>query len=180
MLIARGKKKENIVEYLLYMWLIEDQIRALNLEIEAIQQHIIDAYEQPDSVKQEIREWYESLIEMMRMEQVQTNGHLQLNTNVITELNELHQQLLAMPQASLYNMQYHQVLPFIVELRAKGPKESGEIETCITFLYGVWMLKSQQKPLSPETEQALEKISGFLRTLAVYYKKMAEEGLEEA
>ena len=37
MIIASQKKKENIAEYLLYMWQIEDLIRVYKLDIDAIQ-----------------------------------------------------------------------------------------------------------------------------------------------
>lgn len=43
MIIASQKKKENIAEYLLYMWQIEDIIRAYGLDIDQIQKHIIDS-----------------------------------------------------------------------------------------------------------------------------------------
>lgn len=37
MLIAQKLRKENIAEYLLYMWQVEDIIRANKLEIESIE-----------------------------------------------------------------------------------------------------------------------------------------------
>ena len=36
MLIAREKKKNNIAEYILYMWQLEDMLRALKLDMEHI------------------------------------------------------------------------------------------------------------------------------------------------
>ena len=44
MIVARQKKKENIAEYLLYMWQIEDIIRACGGNIDVIQKQIIDGY----------------------------------------------------------------------------------------------------------------------------------------
>ena len=44
MFIASQKKKENIAEYVLYMWQIEDIIRANNLNIESITANIIDKF----------------------------------------------------------------------------------------------------------------------------------------
>ena len=38
MLVASQKRKENIAEYLLYMWQVEDIVRAFNLDIERIRQ----------------------------------------------------------------------------------------------------------------------------------------------
>ena len=45
MLIARQKKQENIAEYLLYMWQVEDIIRACGGDIDLIRQRIIDGYQ---------------------------------------------------------------------------------------------------------------------------------------
>ena len=45
MIIARKKRKENIAEYILYMWQIEDIIRANNLNITKIENNIIQKWE---------------------------------------------------------------------------------------------------------------------------------------
>ena len=83
MIIASQKRKENIAEYLLYMWQIEDIIRANDLDIDKIQHNVIDKYQLDDSLKAQMKEWYESLIDMMRREGVEKSGHLQLNKNII-------------------------------------------------------------------------------------------------
>ena len=41
MIIAQQKRKENIAEYLLYMWQVEDMIRANQLDIDKINDNII-------------------------------------------------------------------------------------------------------------------------------------------
>jgi len=179
MLTAKGKKTENIAEYLLYMWQIEDLIRAFKLDIELIQTQLIDKYDKADEVKQEIREWYESLIVMMKQEDVTERGHLQLNKNVILELTDLHNALTKSHKENFYIMSYYKVLPLIVELRAKpGGSEIGEIETCMNAMYGLLMLRLQRKEVSPETLAATGLISEFLRLLSAKYKQDKEEGLE--
>ncbi len=77
MFIASQKRKENIAEYLLYMWQIEDIIRANNLDIESIRKNVIDRFDLSDEQRQQLTEWYESLIDMMRREDVEKSGHLQ-------------------------------------------------------------------------------------------------------
>ena len=94
MYIASQKRKENIAEYLLYMWQIEDIIRANGLDLDKITVNIIDRYGLDDTQKKEMSEWYESLIDMMRRENVQKSGHLQLNKNIIIQLDDLHHALL--------------------------------------------------------------------------------------
>ncbi|MDD4921386.1 MAG: DUF4924 family protein, partial [Bacteroidales bacterium] len=165
--------------YLLYMWQIEDLIRACNLDIERIQTYIIDGYNQSDEVKRDIREWYESLIEMMKQEEVVNHGHLQLNKNVISELTELHNSLVLSPKESFYTMTYYKVLPLIVELRAKpGASDIGEIETCMNAMYGLLMLRLQKKEVTEETLAATALISDFLRLLSGKYKEDKEKGLD--
>lgn len=173
MFTASEKKRENIAEYLLYMWQIEDMIRAFGLDLDKIQEGIIDRYQGLDpEKKREMREWYESLIDMMRREDVAEKGHLQLNKNVIIALDDLHRRLLADPKFADYAAEYYKTLPLIVELRAKaGDNKADEIETCFNALYGVLMLRLQGKEVSPETEAALKQITRFLALLSKYYKK---------
>jgi len=92
--IAHKLKKENICEYLLYMWQVEDLIRAFGLNIDVLNERIISSYPVSDDERKSLYDWYESLIEMIRIENVQTDGHLQLNKNIIIELDELHGMLL--------------------------------------------------------------------------------------
>ncbi|MBN9300868.1 MULTISPECIES: DUF4924 family protein [Dysgonomonas] len=172
MLIAKKLKEENIAEYLLYMWQIEDIIRANKLDIDIIDKQIISGFEQPQNVKNEIREWYENLIDMMRREDVVEKGHLIINKNVISELTELHNRLLKSPQENEYTEAYYKTLPFIVELRSKTQdKNTPELETCLAALYGFLLMRLQKKEISGETQSALSQISSFLRLLSLKYKE---------
>ena len=180
MITASQKKKENIAEYLLYMWQIEDLIRAYGMDIDKIQSNIIDKYTDiTEAQRKEIRDWYESLIDMMHREGVASKGHIQLNKNVIIALEDLHKRLMKNPKYSAYANQFYATLPLIVELRAKsGDEKPGEIESCFNALYGVLMLRLQQKEVTPETLSAIQQISKFLALLAVYYKKDFNNELE--
>lgn len=172
MLIAKKLKEENIAEYLLYMWQIEDIIRANKLDIDIIDKQIISGFDQPQDVKNEIREWYESLIDMLRREDVVEKGHLIVNKNVISELTELHNRLLKSAQETEYTEAYYKTLPFIVELRSKTQdKNTPELETCLAALYGFLLMRLQKKDISGETQSALSQISSFLRLLSLKYKE---------
>ncbi|SBV97433.1 conserved hypothetical protein [uncultured Dysgonomonas sp.] len=172
MLIAKKLKEDNIAEYLLYMWQIEDIIRVNKLDIDIIDKQIISGFEQPQNVKNEIREWYENLIDMMRREDVMEKGHLIINKNVISELTELHNRLLKSLQENEYTEAYYKTLPFIVELRSKTQdKNTPELETCLAALYGFLLMRLQKKEISGETQSALSQISSFLRLLSLKYKE---------
>lgn len=170
MYIASQKYKENIAEYLLYMWQIEDIIRANGLDIERIKKNVIDRFNLDPAREKEMTEWYESLIDMMRREGVEKEGHLQLNKNVIIQLTDLHLALLKDPRFPEYTAEFYKTLPYIVELRAKaGENPAGEIETCFNALYGMLMLRLQSKEISPETQNAITQISRFIARLTKDY-----------
>ena len=172
MIIAKQKRNENIAEYLLYMWQVEDLIRANHFDIDSIRRTVISQYDQPDEVKEEIARWYEELIEMMRSEGVMEKGHIQLNKNVIITLTDLHLRLLKSPKEMIYGAAYYKTLPYIVQLRAKsGGEELPELETCFNAIYGFLLLRMQGKPVSPETQEAIKQISSFLALLAEKYRE---------
>lgn len=179
MIIAKKLKEDNISEYLLYMWQVEDLIRANNLDIDKIDSRIISRFEQPENVKLEIREWYENLIDMMHREGVAEKGHLIINKNVIADLTDLHLRLLKASTEADYTEAYYKTLPFIVELRAKSSnKDIPEIETCFAALYGYLLMRLQKKEVSGETQAAISQISSFLRLLSQKYKSDRDGKLE--
>ncbi len=176
MYIASHKRKENIAEYLIYMWQIEDIIRANDLDIDKIKNNVIDRYGLNDDQRKEMTGWYESLIDMMRREGITKKGHLQLNRNVMSQLIELHQALLKDPRFADYTSEFYKTLPYIVELRSKaGDEATGEIETCFTALYGMLMLRLKSKEITSATENAMRQISSYIALLARHYHVDREE-----
>lgn len=172
MIVASQLRKTNIAEYLLYMWQVEDTIRAFNFDIDKIRQHLVF----PDSLdnKEQIYEWYESLIDMMLREDIKVSGHLQMNKNILGALADLHKRVLADPSNKFdrYRKEFYTTLPFIVELRAKsGNADYGEIETCFTALYGMLLMHLAKKEPAPETKKAFDQISRFVALLADYFHR---------
>lgn len=180
MYIASQKRKENIAEYLLYMWQIEDIIRANGMDLDKIKSNVIDRFSLSPEQYKEMAEWYESLIDMMHREDVTAKGHLQLNKNVLIQLDDLHLRLLKDPKHPDYAAEFYKTLPYIVELRSKqGDNKTDEIETCFTALYGALMLKLNGVEISKDTTTALTQISRFIALLAHYYQLDQEDKLDE-
>ena len=170
MRIAQSLKEKNIAEYLIYMWQVEDLIRANGCDIDKLEANVINRF--PEDERPALEKWYGNLCDMMRAEGVTEKGHLQINCNVILNLTELHGALLASTKYPFYNAAYFKALPFIVELRQRnGHKDEPELETCFEALYGVLLLRLQKKEVSPGTAKAMEAVSGFLSMLANYYEK---------
>ena len=179
MIIASQKRKENIAEYLLYMWQIEDIIRANGLDLDKIKANVIDRHtELTDEQRRQMEEWYESLIDMMHREGVEKSGHLQLNKNVIVQLVQLHDALLKDPRFGEYTKRFYASLPFIVELRSKaGDDPKGEIETCFNALYAMLMQRLRGAAATPDTQAAVSQISQFIALLSHYFHLDEKEEL---
>lgn len=180
MIIAQQKRQENIAEYLLYMWQVEDLLRACHLDIDMVEKTVISRYDVDDKTRHEISEWYESLIKMMELENVRERGHIRVCHNVLIRLEDLHRQLLAdQGRFPEYHADYYRTLPYIVQLRSAIPEDQrpGELETCFNALYGVMMLHLQGKEISQDTGAAISQISHFIGMLAAYYKLDEEKPL---
>jgi hypothetical protein len=160
------------------MWQVENMIRALKLDMDLINHQIISQYTVSEQEKKEIYNWYESLIEMMRMESKQENGHIQLNTNIIIELDDFHQAILNSNKIPAYNSKFYHVLPFINQLKMKNNVNLGDIETCFNFQYGIMLLKMKNTEISTSTIEAQTEISKFMVLLARNYKLYKEGELE--
>ena len=179
MFIAQELRKSNIAEYLLYMWQVENIIRAFDCSLSRIRKEYIERFEYDDEQKEELTDWYGNLIRMMNQEGCREQGHLQINKVVMQQLQELNAQLLSSSKFPFYNAEYYKVLPYIVELRNRGTnKEENEVETCFNTLYGVMMLRLQKKEITANTDHAIKEITTFIGMLSDYYKKDKEEPLE--
>ena len=173
MIIAQQKKKDNIAEYLLYMWQVEDLLRACDLDDDRIDQLLVSRFNDivPSEQIPAIRQWYLELRDMMLSEGKRQSGHLQINVNVIADMTELHLRLLKEGQDAIYTSCFYSTLPYIVELRGReGENKLGELETCFTALYGLMILNMQKREISEQTKAAMQQISKFIALLADKYK----------
>ena len=89
MFISQELRKKSIAEYLLYMWQIEDIIRAYGCSLSRIKHEYIDRFDYTEEQKEEMTDWYGNLITMMNTEGCREKGHLQINKIVIQQLSEL-------------------------------------------------------------------------------------------
>ncbi len=161
------------------MWQIEDTIRAYNLDIDKIASDYIPKFQLDDKRNEELKGWYENLIQMMREEGMEEQGHLQINKNIILLLTDLHLQIMKSPKFPFYSAAYYKALPFIVEYRNKSNgQEKSEIENCFDALYMVMLLKAQGTQITAETAAAIDNIVKLLGMLSEYYKKDKANELE--
>ncbi len=179
MIIAKEKRSENIIEYLLYMYQIEDIIRASNFDLSLINSSIVQNYDQPEDVKLEILQWYEDHINFLKTEGKQNGGHLVYLENIANDLQDLHFKLLNTGTEKEYKELYDKASPSIQILKSKTQgQENYEINLSVNGLYGYLLLKLRKENISRETEDSINDISQMLALLANKYQKI-ETGKEE-
>ena len=116
-------KKENIAEYILYLWQMEDYLRA---------------FPQNADATPELHE----LNEMMHREGIMNGGHLALANNALNELEELHAQL--MDEDAMYRASIIRLQPSLNLLKAKTDRPTmSDLEACFTLLYQIMLLHLQ-------------------------------------
>ncbi|MBQ2067510.1 MAG: DUF4924 family protein [Paludibacteraceae bacterium] len=142
-------KKDNIAEYILYLWQMEDYLRAFPLNAEATPE-------------------LHDLNEMMHREGIMDGGHLALANNALAELIDLHTTLLdedAMYRAAIIRLQ-----PSLNLLKAKTDRPTmSDIEACLLLLYQIMMLRLQKKDISPETASVQQQATQVLTFLSRTY-----------
>ena len=179
MLIARQKKQENIAEYVIYMYQVEDMMRACGLDIETVKKNIIAQYSQPQDILDEMTYWYDNIIALMRNQKIEQKGHLQEVLNVVDDLNDLHLQLLRSPLHPDYKVSYQEAAPVIGQsIAITKTNGASEIEVCFEMMYMILLLRLQKKEISNDTQFAVNKISRMLAILSEKYHKNEKEGLE--
>ncbi len=164
MFIAKKLRSQSVSAYLIYMYQVEDLVRAYGLDADRIAAEYLPRFGYDEQQMKDAREWYESLVRMMKEEGKEQSGHLRVVQNTLDLLEDHHRELLADQDEHDYRAAYYKALPQIVALRQQGNnKNKGEMENCIDALYGATLLKMQGKELSAATQSALKPISELLQ-----------------
>jgi len=167
MLIAQEKRKTNIAEYILYMWQVEDLIRAYQFNIDQIEENLISQYAQPPKVKLEVRDWFADLMLMMYQEGIREKGHLSFLKSLLNEITDLHIRLVNHEGETAYHEVYQLAAVNLEEFRKRtNDMDSGDIETCLNALYGLLLLRLRKQTISRETELAMASFSRLLALLS--------------
>ncbi|MEE0860843.1 MAG: DUF4924 family protein [Paludibacteraceae bacterium] len=142
-------KKENIAEYILYLWQMEDYLRAFPAQADATA---------------ELHE----LNEMMHREGIVEGGHLQLAQNALSELEELHTRLLQ--EDAIYRAAIIRLTPSLNLLKAKTDRPTmSDIEACLLLLYQIMLLRLQKREITPQTTSVQQQATQLLQFLSKTY-----------
>lgn len=173
MFIAQEKLKSNIAEYIIYMYQVEDMVRAYQFNIDKIRSHIIQPQVKSESLENEAVKWYEELITEMKFRNLERNGHLNRIQEVMTELIYLHNTLKDVVEDKKYIDLLTAADENIEEFRKKSHLDSVHlIEVCFQALYMKFLLKLKGEQISDESESAFDTMRIILAYITKAYHQM--------
>jgi len=179
MLIARELRKTNIAEYILYMWQIEDLLRACSFDTEKIKQQLILRFNAGEDTTKEIANWYNNLSVVMEKEHIQEKGHLQVITNLVNDLNEFHIKMLEVQKDQEYVRLYQYNQNAIAEIfQRSGMECKNEVEVCLNALYGLFLMKLKNAELTELTAKTIEGFGRMIGHLSTRYIQFENDDFE--
>ncbi|GAB3651006.1 hypothetical protein GCM10028791_19080 [Echinicola sediminis] len=171
--LAEKKKAQNIGEYIVYMYQMEDLLRSYQFNMEDIRQYVIAHYPVSDLEKGEITDWFQKLALQMKNEGLQTSGHLASTQKEVETLAQIHWDLLKKDKT--YFGVYNEAKPHIIEtiVAAEGQDLGNEIQICINGVYGLLLCRLTGKKLSPDQERSAQAFGKVLSYLNLAYMEQA-------
>jgi hypothetical protein len=168
MLIAKQKRRENIAEYILYLWQIEDLLRALNFDEQQICKTLVEPLQIDEITKKQALAWYMGIVQLLQFEKKLQNGHTSHSLHLIADMNEIHNFLLQGDEN--YINLYETAKPAISDFSKKmGNSNANELELCFHALYARMLLSMKNMKISEETQQAIGDISKMIACLSAKY-----------
>ncbi|MDO4758656.1 MAG: DUF4924 family protein [Rikenellaceae bacterium] len=178
--IAITKRKENIAEYILYLWQLEDILRALQFSPEAIYTTLIAPRKELDEQqKSAFLIWYMDIANLLRQEGKEEKGHLEHTLHLIADLHDLHLRLQNLPLGAHYRTTYARLAPELPKLRAViGNPGMSDTELCFRALYATMLYRIKGEGGKKAVTDTLEFISPVIAELAALHGKV-ERGEED-
>lgn len=173
MYIAKKKRKENISEYILYIWQLEDLFRALEFDNNALWIHLVEPQTNlTDEQKEQTLYWYIDLINLLKSEGKTKSGHIEHSIHLIDDMNDLHLRLLKLPSGAEYAARYSATAADIAKLKTTlGDPSLSDIEVCFRALYSVVLLrlKGGDNTNNPHIQDVLDVVSPLIAHLTSIY-----------
>ena len=155
-------KKDNIAEYILYLWQLEDYLRAFPEQAEG-------------------NDELTDILRMMHADDVMDGGHIQLAQIALKELEMLRDEI--MTQEATYRAAMIRVTPALNMLKARTDRPTmSNIEACLVLLYQIMMLRLQKREISAETQEVQQQATSILQYLSktYYLQDQLEDDDDEA
>jgi len=170
MIIADKKRKENISEYIIFMYQTEDLVRAYDFNLEEIEKYVISHFPLEDKDKSEVKAWYNQVIEQMKAERIEKKGHLKETEDIVKDLSDLNKELLKSDKN--YRSIYDQAkLHINRHLELSKGTITDSIQICINGIYGLMLLRLNGKKVEESQKATLNSFGDVLSYLSFKYRK---------
>ena len=172
--IAQAKRKENIAEYILYLWQLEDLLRALQFSPEAIYSQLVAPRQVEEEQKHLYLLWYMDIVNLLRKEGKEESGHLEHTLHLIGDMHNLHLQLMQNPIGEHYRKTFSALAPQLPRLREMVKKEDvSDTELAFRALYAamLYRIKGDEKR-AEAIKDTIELVSPVVAELAAMYGKV--------
>lgn len=174
MYTALSKRRENIAEYILYLWQLEDLIRALQFSPEAVYSQLVKPRGLEPEEEHQMLVWYMDIAELLRSEGKEEAGHMEHTLHLVADLQRLHDQLLELPVGGNYRALYTRLAPELPGLRGiTGKEDISDIELCFRALYGaiLYRIKGGEEAEKVSMD-VVELVSPVIAELAAAYRRI--------
>lgn len=152
------KKKDNIAEYILYLWQMEDYLRAFPRAMD------------DEQTMPELRNELQELSLMMHEENILAGGHLQLARNALLQLEELSDSLY--DEEATYRAALIRLQPQLNLFKAKTDRPTmSDVEAGLTLLYQVMLLRVQHREISKSTQQTVDEVTAWFKYLSRTFRE---------
>ena len=178
--IAQAKRRENIAEYILYLWQLEDLLRALQFSPEAIHSQLVaPRRELTEEQKSVFLMWYLDLCNLLRQEGKEEKGHLAHTLHLIADLHDLHLQLLKLPAGARYRQTAARLEPQLPHLRSiLGNPGMSDTELCFRALYAAMLYRIKGEGEKSAVADTLACISPVIAELSALHGKVERGELD--
>lgn len=168
--VAENKKTNNIAEYIIYMYQMEDLIRSYQGNSDEIKSFVVEKYPVSEEEKSEISEWYLALLDQMKDQDILEKGHLIELKELVAELAQIHWNLIKTDP--IYFEAYGKAKPFILDavIQAAGQDLGNEIQISLNGVYGLLLCRLLGRKVSEEQLKSADAYGDILSTLSYHYK----------
>ena len=172
--IAQAKRRENIAEYILYLWQLEDLLRALQFSPEAIFSQLVEPRKDiPEEKKHLFLLWDMDIVNLLHQEGKDEKGHLEHTLHLIADMHNLHLQLLKLPVGAHYRTTFARLEPELPRLRQIiGNPGMSDTELCFRALYAAMLYRIKGEGGKSAVTDTLEFVSPVIAELADMYRKV--------
>ena len=171
--IAQSKRRENIAEYILYLWQLEDLLRALQFSPEAVYSQLIAPRDIPEEQRHIYLLWYMDIVNLLHEEGKDEKGHLDHTLHLIADLHDLHLRLLQLPAGERYRAARARLEPHLPALKlVLADGDMSDTELCFRALYAAMLYRIKGQGERSAVADTVEYISPVIAELAAMYGRV--------